>query len=483
MDCTSLQYHVRKLYFFHRATEFAMLVLLTIKTKSMDKKAKTKSNFQLAIIHPHSAAIDIGSMLMTVAYTDKDGQQQLMETDGFTESLGELVKTLKSAGITDVAMEATGVYWMALYELMEQQGLTVTLVNPRHFKNVDAQKTDVKDSQWLHQLHAHGLLRASHIAPDLYRELRSYVHERSVLQKQKSDTLNRIHKILTKMNIKVQHLISDIEGVSGMQLLRGIAGGITDAEELLSLIDIRKLKASKEDLLKSLNGVYKKQYILVLQKLLKLQDFFIAQMKEYELHIEETLQEMLPEDKSNNKPQIPVKTRHVRKNQYNINLKEYFRHIVQTDLTQIDGLDEISVLEIICVTGIDMSKWKTAEHFTSWLNLSPRPKITGGKIFGYSRRFTNNNATQAFRTAAQSLWNHKGALGKLYRRLAAQKGSAKAIKAIARKLAVIFYNMIKNKTQFDPGKMEIDQERQKRKQIARLEKEAIKHGYILQKAA
>lgn len=148
---------------------------------------------------------------------------------------------------------------MALYELLESEGVKVTLVNPQHFKNVDAQKTDVNDSQWLHQLHAHGLLRASHIAPELYRELRSYVHERNILQKQKSDTLNRIHKLLTRMNIKVQHLISDIEGVSGMCLLRAIAGGESDAEKLLSLININRLKSSKEDLLKSLKGVYKKQ--------------------------------------------------------------------------------------------------------------------------------------------------------------------------------------------------------------------------------
>ena len=426
----------------------------------MGKTTKTKSNLQLAVIHPHTAAVDVGSMLMTVAFTDAEGQQLLMETDGFTESLNDLVKTLKAAGITHVAMEATGVYWMALYELMEDHGLTVTLVNPKHFKNVDAQKTDVKDSQWLQQLHAHGLLRASHIAPELYRELRSYVHERNVLQKQKSDTLNRIHRILTKMNVKVQHLISDIEGVSGMRLLRGIAQGISDPEELLSTINTERLKADKEDLLKSLKGVYKNQYVLILKNSLKTLDFFKHQMKEYELLVEAVLQKMLPRDKEKKNPKISPKTYRARKNQYSINLKDYFHQIIGVDLTKIDGLDEISILEIISVTGIDMSKWKTAEHFASWLNLSPRPKITGGKIIGYSRRFTNNNATQALRMAAQTMWKNKGTLGKLYRRLAAQKGSAKAIKAVARKLAIILYNMIKNKSEFDPQKIQIDSERE-----------------------
>jgi transposase len=449
----------------------------------MSKKTKTKNTLQLAVIHEHTAAVDVGSMLMTVAYTDNEGNQQLMETDGFTESLNELVQTLKAAGVTHVAMEATGVYWMALYELMEDAGLKMTLVNPKHFKNVDAQKTDVKDSQWLQQLHVHGLLRASHIAPELYRELRSYVHERNVLQKQKSDTLNRIHKVLTKMNIKVQHVISDIEGVSGMKLLRGIAGGITDAEKLLAGINIGLLKADKEDLLKSLKGVYKTQYVVILKNSLVMLDFFKGQMKNYELLIEEVLQKMLPVDKEKKTPKIPRKTKQVRKNQYSINLKEYLTQIIGVDLTQVDGLDEISVLEIIAVTGINMDKWKTAEHFSSWLNLSPRAKITGGKVIGYSKRFTNNNATQALRMAAQTMWRNKGTLGILYRRLAAQKGSSKAIKAIARKLAVIIYNMIKNKSEYDPQKIQIDTDTEKKKRLKRLEKEATRYGYILQKAA
>lgn len=446
-------------------------------------KSKVKSNLQLAVIHPHTAAVDVGSMLLTIAYTDSEGQQQLLETDSFTESLDQLVQRLKKAGVTHVAMEATGVYWMALYELMEEQGLKVTLINPKHFKNVDAQKTDVKDAQWLHQLHAHGLLRASHIAPELYRELRSYVHERNVLQKQKSDTLNRIQKLLTKMNIKVQHLISDIEGVSGMRLLRDIVSGISDAEQLLSRINVGRLKASREDLLKSLKGVYKEQYIVILKNSLKSYDFFKQQMKEYELLIQDVLQKMLPADDQNNKPHIPPKTSYRRKNQYSINLKEYLHHITGVDLTKVDGLDEISILEIISVTGIDMSKWKSAEHFASWLNLSPRPKITGGKLIGYTKRFTNNNATQALRMAAQTMWKNKGALGRLYRRLAAQKGSAKAVKALARKLAVIIYHMIKNKKEFDPTKIVNDTDKQKAKRIEWLEKEAARYGLTLQKVA
>jgi transposase len=448
----------------------------------MDKKTKSFQSLQLAVINPCSAAIDVGSMMMMVSYSQSDGNQKLLEIDAFTESLQSLATTLQQAGVTHIAMEATGIYWVAVYEILEQHGFKVTLVNAKHFKNVDAQKTDVKDCQWLHQLHANGLLRASHIAKEEYRELKCYLHERNILQKQKSDTLNRIHKLLTQMNIKVQHLLSDIEGVSAMKLLRAIAKGINDPEELLSIIDVTKLKADKEDLLKSLQGLYKKQYVVILQNSLTAFDFFKEQMKNYETLIENVLKAMLPADANGNKPLVESKKRYVRKNQYSINLKQYLKHIIGVDVTEIEGIDEISALEIIAVTGQHMNKWPSAEHFASWLNLSPRPKKSGGKIIGHEKRFTNNKATQAFRMAAQTMWQNKGSLGHLYRRLSAQKGSKKAIKAIARKLAVIFYHMVKNKTRYDKNKLQINTERQRAKRITFLQKEAIKYGYVLQNA-
>jgi transposase len=253
-----------------------------IKNHTKKKEVLSNDEFRLAIIQQQSGAIDVGSTMMMVSYADQNGEHHLLETSAYTDDLEGLAITLQAAGVQKIAMEATGVYWMALYELLEHYAIEVTLVNPHHFKNVDGQKTDVKDCQWLHQLQAHGLLRASHIAPEAYRELRDYIHERNILQKQKSDTLNRIQKLLTRMNIKVQHLISDIEGVSGMRLLRGIAQGIENAEQLLSLIDVKRLKADKTDLIKSLKGNFKSQYICILKSTLKSYDFFKTQMREYE---------------------------------------------------------------------------------------------------------------------------------------------------------------------------------------------------------
>ena len=440
----------------------------------MSKNDQKNQTLQLGIIYPNAAGLDVGSMKMMVSYPGACGVQTVEEFDAYTDDLHAMAKRLVGAGVTHVGMEATGVYWMAVYEVLEQHGIKVTLANARHYKNVAGHKTDVKDAQWLQQLHAHGLLRGSHIADEQYRELRTYIHERTVLQKSKSDTLNRIHKVLTQMNIKVQHIISDIEGVIGMQIIERIANGQTLSENILEGLDIKKLKATKEDLEKSLKGIFKPHYITVLRNQLASYHFYKNQMLKYETEIQELLKKMLPEQEK--EIAVKAKTTKARKNQYHFNLKDYLHKIVGVDLTEIDGLEENTVLTIIAVVGLNMHKWATAEHFVSWLNLAARPRITGGKVIGHQKRFTNNPATQAFRMAAQTMWQNKGSLGHLYRRLSHTKGSKKAIKAVARRLAVIFYNMVKKQTSYDPKIVVLDEEKIKAKKIARLQKEAQKLG-------
>jgi transposase len=448
---------------------------------SQDQSAQKMERFGL--LHPRSAGIDVGSMLMVVSYTDKEDNINLQEFDGFTSSLYRLAELLQREQVEKVVMEATGPYWESLYNILERHGMEMILVNPSHYRNVSAQKTDVNDAQWLHQLLAHGLIRNSHIAPELYRELRQYLHEREIYQDQKSATLNRIQKTLTLMNIKFQHLISDIEGVAGMKLVRAISSGISEPEKLLALIDVKRLKASPEELLSSLKGEYRQHYINILSNTLKSYDFFKNQMLAYETFIEATLKQLVMCDVQQETVSIKKKTGLVRKNQYSFNLKGYLLGVFGVDLTEVEGLDEIGLLTILAVTGSNMKKWPTAEHFVSWLNLSPRPKISGGKVIGYEKRITNNPATQAFRMAAHCLWQSKGPMGKQYRRLAGTKGSKKAIKAIARKIAVIFYNMVLKKQAYDPKKTEPNMDQQNATRLVRLQKEAAKLGMSLQKIA
>lgn len=447
------------------------------KKQKDEQKSKTGlGNF--GIIHPNSAGIDVGSMNMLVSYQGTDAVSYVKEYGSFTEDLYAMATEMKVAGVTHAAMEATGSYWTALYLILEMHDIQVTVINPAHYKNVAAQKTDVIDCQWIHQLHAHGLLRNSHIADESYRELRTYIHERGIFQKQKSDTLNRIQKVLTQMNIKYQHLISDIEGVVGMQILERIATGNTDAQTILDGLNLSRLKASREDLIKSLTGFYKPHFITVLNYHLRAYEFYKSQMLSYEKEIERLLKKLSPEP-----VEVPSKTSKARKNQYHFNLKAYLHALVGVDLTEVAGLEENTILTVLSVTGMNMGKWPTAEHFASWLNLAARPKKSGGKVLGHQKRFTNNPATQAFRMAAQTMWQNKGVLGHLYRRLSASKGSKKAIKAVARRLAVIFYTMVSKKTKYDPKIVALDQEQIKARKIARLQKEAEKLGYKLNAVA
>ena len=451
---------------------------------SKQKKQKNERPLSFGIIYPKAAGLDVGSMNMMVSYPTADSVQTVKEYNAYTQDLHQMAKELQQAGVTHVAMEATGAYWMSVYEVLEQYGFNVTLINARHYKNVDGQKTDVKDCQWIQQLHAHGLLRSSHIAEEQYRELRTYIHERNVLQNQKSDTLNRIQKVLTQMNIKFQHIISDIEGVTGMQIIRRVADGVTGVENLLADIKIDRLKVSKEKLSKSLEGIFKPQFITVLKNHLIAYDFYKKQMLVYEHIIEDVLKKMLPvTDTAHHSVLIKKKTTKARKNQYHFNLREYLHKIVGVDLTEIDGLDEAAVLAILSVVGLNMHKWPTAEHFVSWLNLAARPKKSGGKVIGHQKRFTNNLATLLFRMAAQTMWQSKSPLGGVYRRLAHTKGSKKAIKAVARRIAIIFYNMVKKQTKYNPKIVVLDEEKIRVKKIARLQKEAEKLGCRIENVA
>jgi transposase len=454
------------------------------------KIKKCDFNMGLPVINHHTAGIDIGSMLMTVSYTGKDGYSYLFECSGFTTDLKALVETLSKEGVTDVAMEATGVYWMSLYELLEDASIKVILINPSHFKNVAAQKTDVNDSLWINQLHACGLLRRSHIAADHFRELRHYIHERGVIQQQKSDTLNRIHRQLTLMNIKVQHQISDIEGVGGMKLLRAIASGISDPIELLSLLELKRFKATPDELFKSLQGIYKEQFVTLLKMKLKEYDFYKEQMLAYDGLIEKVLQKIvvnLPREilqKKNQKEEKETeKTKYYRKNEYSFDGRSYLKQIYGVDLVAVSAFDEKMLLDIAGVVGADLSKWSTPEQFVDYLGLSPRRKKTGGKVVGHGKKKVKNPATQAFRLAARSLWNSNTPLGHMYRRLSASKGAATANKAVARKLARLFYTLVNKQVEYDETMWGKQKEQQEKREIAKMKKLAEKLGFETKKKA
>jgi hypothetical protein len=341
-------------------------------------------------------------------------------------------------------------------------------------------------------LHACGLLRNSHIAEDHFRELRHYIHERGVVQRQKSDTLNRIHRQLTLMNIKFQHLISDIEGVGGMKLLRAIASGISDPVQLLALLDLNRFKVSSEDLLKSLQGIYKEQFVNLLKMKLKEYDFYKEQMLAYDQLIENVLKNIVvdipcevlqEENQQGENKKKAQKSKYYRKNEYSFDVKGYLKQIFGIDLTNVSAFDEKMLLDIASVVGSDLSKWSSAEKFVDYLLLSPRRRKSGGKILGHEKRRVKNPATQAFRLAARTLWNSKTPLGNFYRRLSAKKGAATANKAVARKLARLFYTLVTKKVEYDDTLWAKQTEEQEKREVSKMKKIAEKLGFEVKRKA
>ena len=409
---------------------------------------------KLSLQHPHAAGIDLGSRHHFVAVGKDKTEQPVRVFNTYTESLKEMAIWLTQLGIKTVAMEATGVYWLAVYDILEEAGLEVYLVNARHVKNVPGRKSDVQDCQWIQQLHSFGLLRASFIPTDKLRQLRAYVRQRETMEKGKTKAIMHISKALSLMNLKLHNLVSNLAGATAMKIIRDIAAGNHDPKDLVKHRHVN-MKASEEQIIQSLQGNYREEYLFTLQQAIECFDFFEKQMIQCDLEVEKLLQVLTSEQSqtSLNGPdtkQIKTKkrTKKARRNQYNFPLKPYLTQIFGVDLTQIDGIEATTALEILAECGHDFSKWPTAKHFTSWLGLAPCPRISGGKILSHQVNKTNQRANLALRRAAHSLHGSKSALGAQFRKLKARKGPKVATKAMARKIAVIIYQMVRNQQPF-----------------------------------
>lgn len=449
--------------------------LLFSQYMAMKKSAIQKSsqkNFK--VINPFAAGIDVGSMMHYVAVPTALSKDTVRKFGSFTSDLEEIGDWLTSIGVTTVAMESTGNYWIPLYDILQKKGLEVYLVNARHVKNVSGRKTDVSDCQWLQKLHTFGLLAASFIPEEKIRQLRSYVRQRNNIEIEKAKDLQHIQRSLTNMNIKLQHLVSDIEGITAMRIVLDIASGTSDPKILAGHKAVG-MKASISEIEKSLEGNYSEEHLFTLNQALESYHFHKKQMSDCDTKIEALLSEM-----ATGKPALELntrtKSRKTRKNQYKFDLKSYLNEILSVDLTSIEGIDENTVLEVISETGTDLSKWRTAKHFTSWLRLSPNPAISGGKVLGNKGSKTASRASKAFRLAARSLHSSKSYLGETYRRISHRKGSATAIKAVARKLAVIFYKMVTQQEEYIKPDLSIYNKRYKDNLVRNFLKKAERMG-------
>lgn len=422
-----------------------------------------------------SAGIDIGSQSHYVAVPIELDSEPVREYACFTGDLNRMVDWLVEIGIQTVAMESTGVYWIPVFEILEERGLVVLLVNARHVKNVPGRKSDVQDCQWLQQLHTYGLLEGAFRPPEETVALRTYMRQRESLVQRASDHIRHMQKALRQMNLLLENVVSDINGVTGIKIIRAILAGERDAATLAKFRDNR-CRRDEKTIAASLEGHYREEQLFALKQSVELYDFYQHQIAHCDVAIQTQLDRM---DSRGDKDDLPPRKKRKSKGSPDFDVRSEFYRMSGVDLTRIDGLNEISLLKILSETGVDITPWPTEKHFSSWLGLSPGNKITGGKILTSKTKPSANRAAAAFRMAAFSLLNSKSALGAYCRRQRARLGAPKAITATAHKLARTFYSMLKNGTEYVDQGQEYYEKQYRERVTKNLKKRATSLGFDL----
>jgi transposase len=417
----------------------------------------------LARVNVNAAGIDWGAEMHYVAVPPERDATPVRAFKTFTTDLHRLADWLTTCGVTTVAMESTGVYWIPLYEILEARGLDVVLVNARHLKNVPGRKTDVVDCQWLQELHSVGLLRGSFRPTAAIAAVRAYLRHRETLVRGAATHVQRLQKALIQMNLQLPVVISDITGVTGLRILRDILAGQTDPHLLAQHRD-RRCQASAAEITAALTGHYRPEQLFVLRQNLELFDAYQRQMATCDAAIEGHVQTLaaqapapidaLPAPRTQKKP---------RDNEPRFELRTPLHQLTGVDLTQIDAIGPYGARRLLAEIGTDMSRWPSEKHFTSWLTLAPPNKISGGRLLSSRTQPSANRAAAVLRIAAMSLARTDTALGAFYRRLAYRVGKAKAITATARKLAILVYRTLKEGLRYqDPGAAAYDTQHRRR---------------------
>lgn len=443
--------------------------------KETEKNGVSRIGSGLPVFNSHAAGIDIGDTLQSIAINDNNGGHEVKTTSAFTCDLNEIVDYLKSNGITTAAMESTGVYWLPLYIMLEEAGIEPYLVNAKHVKNVTGRKRDDTDAIWIQKLHTCGLLQKSFQPDNEIRILRNYTRQRKNLIQLSSDAVRRMQKALEQMNIKIHTVISDILGITGTKILKAIIAGERDPQILSTLCDPR-IKAPKEEIIKSLQGIWREECLFFLEQAVENYEFHQKQIKSCEEKIKQQLlkQVAIIKDGDITGIEVPFKKKSKakpRKNQFDASLSPYLIAITGIDLCKIPGISEVTVLEFISEVGVEMNKWKSAKHFAAWLNLAPNTKISGGKTISSKMMKKKNKAGQYLRQAASTLSKNKTPIGDYYRKMRSKLGGKGAALTTAHKLARIIYTMLLKKIEYNPGMIFENQEKMKEEKIKKLEKQ------------
>lgn len=441
-------------------------------------KIATGGHPDLKMVNPAVAAIDIGSTMHMAAVNPDVCDTPVRAFGTFTQDLHDLADWFEACGVTSVAMESTGVYWIPAFEVLEARGFDVILVNARYAKNVPGRKTDVSDAGWLRQLHSYGLLRGSFRPEAEIATLRAYLRQRERLVEYAAAHIQHMQKALMEMNLQLHHVVSDITGATGMRIIRAIVAGERDPEVLAAFRDIR-CHSTIEVIKAALVGNDRDEHIFGLTQSLELYDFYQTKIEACDRKLEAAVA-ALTVRADGDVPALPkARTKHKQVNAPSFDVRAALYGVLGTDLTQIHGLGPSLALKLIAECGTDLHAWKSAKHFTSWLCLAPGNKISGGKLLSSRTRRSSSRAAALLRLAATTIGRSDTALGAFYRRLSSRIGKQKAVTATARKIAVLFYNAVRfGMAYHDPGAAAYE-DRHRTRVLANLQRRAKTFGFEL----
>ena len=440
--------------------------------KRMDWKA-------LEIVHPDAAGIDVGGSEHWVAVGPDRDPEPVRRFGCFTADLHEMGRWLVAKGVRSVAMQSTGVYWMPVFEVLEQQGLEVYLVNAQHTKNVPGRKSDIQECQWLLKLHAFGLLNNSFQPTDEIRIARTLWRQRSSLVAEAASVIQRMQKVLTEMNVQLSNVLSDVSGMSGMKIIEAILEGERDPWGLAALVE-PEVKATPDEIAKSLEGNWRAELLFVLRQHIELYRIYQEKITDCDFQLRKHLGSLGSKVDLKTQP-IGDRPRgkKISKNAPGFDLRTELYRITGIDWSQINGIDVLTAQTVIAEAGADLSAFPTEKQFASWLGLSPTNEQSGAKILNRRTRRVVNRATVAFHNAALTLLRSQSYLGAQYRRQRTRLGAPKAITAMARKLACLFYRLIKHGQPYVDKGTEYYEAKYREQQIQTLAKRAHKLGLQL----
>jgi len=450
----------------------------------MKRKGNAKATRSgMAMVHPNAAAIDIGATMHMAAVGADRTSDPVRNFGTFTGDLRRLADWFAECGVKTVVMESTSVYWIPIFELLDERGFEVFLVNARDAKHVPGRKTDVSDAQWLQRLHSYGLLRASFRPKGEIAELRAYLRQRERLLDTAASQIQHMQKAMTEMNLQLHHVVADITGATGMRIIRAIISGERNPSVLASMRD-KRCHSSVETIEKALTGHYRAEHLFVLEQAVALYDVYQQKVAACDVQIESVMNALSSvrsrqEGATADRSVSPKPHRNRTANEPAFDIGGSLHTLLGKDLTRIDGVGPYLALKLVSECGDDLSAWPSAKHFTSWLSLAPNNKISGGKVLSSRTKRSGSRVASLLRLAAVSVGRTETALGAFYRRLSSRVGKAKAITATARKIAVLFYNAMRHGMNYvDPGASYYET-RYRERVVKNLHRRAKALGYIM----